>query len=369
MKYNKKELFVLYDHQAFDLQKFGGISRYFCEIIRKLHIPYDLSVRYSNNYYLNHWKLSKYLIPLPKFIYKYYRKKFQKANLQLALHLLESNRKYIFHPTYYDPYFLDYVGEHPYVITVHDMIHEKFPQYFNDAKEIIQRKKEVILNAKRIIAISRNTKKDIVELLHIDPSKIDIIYHSTSMEIFSGKHKLKLPQRFLLFIGDRTPYKNFDRFIDVFAKIRKKDNNLFAVYTGSRLNRNERNAIAAKGVSKYIYHVKASDNALSELYSRTLLFIYPSLYEGFGIPILEAYACHCPIALSNTSCFPEIAGNAAAYFDPYSNESMYETITEIIYNESKRRQLIQLGNERLQYYSWEKAAKETEITYQKAINS
>ena len=93
------------------------------------------------------------------------------------------------------------------------------------------------------------------------------------------------------------------------------------------------------------------------------------LYEGFGIPILEAYACHCPVALSNTSCFPEIAGDAAVYFDPYSISSMSEAITKVIYNEEKRSQLIRLGNERLKRYSWEKAAQKTEEAYQKAIQS
>lgn len=123
------------------------------------------------------------------------------------------------------------------------------------------------------------------------------------------------------------------------------------------------------GIFEYTIHIKASDHALSELYSRALLFVYPSLYEGFGIPILEAYACHCPVALSNTSCFPEIAGEAAIYFDPYSVSSMFEAITKIIYNEDIRSQLIRLGDERLKRYSWEKAAKKTEEAYLKAIQS
>lgn len=122
------------------------------------------------------------------------------------------------------------------------------------------------------------------------------------------------------------------------------------------------------GIFEYTIHIKASDQALSELYSRALLFVYPSLYEGFGIPILEAYACHCPVALSNTSCFPEIAGDAAVYFDPYSISSMSEAITKVIYNEEKRSQLIRLGNERLKRYSWEKAAQKTEEAYQKPYN-
>ena len=249
------------------------------------------------------------------------------------------------------------------------MIHEKFPQYVTDANITIGHKKKVITRATRIIAISENTKKDIIEIFNINPQKIDVIYHSTSMKHFSGKHKLQIPERFLLFVGDRTPYKNFKRFMETFAQIHEQDKTLFAIYTGSKLKKDEQDMLIGMGIFEYTIHIKASDQALSELYSRALLFVYPSLYEGFGIPILEAYACHCPVALSNTSCFPEIAGDAAVYFDPYSISSMSEAITKVIYNEEKRSQLIRLGNERLKRYSWEKAAQKTEEAYQKAIQS
>ncbi len=157
--------------------------------------------------------------------------------------------------------------------------------------------------------------------------------------------------------------------METFAQIHEQDRTLFAIYTGSKLKKDEQDMLIGMGIFEYTIHIKASDQALSELYSRALLFVYPSLYEGFGIPILEAYACHCPVALSNTSCFPEIAGDAAVYFDPYSISSMSEAITKVIYNEEKRSQLIRLGNERLKRYSWEKAAQKTVEAYQKAIQS
>ena len=122
-------------------------------------------------------------------------------------------------------------------------------------------------------------------------------------------------------------------------------------------------------ISNKITQIKATDRLLCELYSRAELFVFPSLYEGFGIPILEAYACHCPVALSNASCFPEIAGNAGIYFDPYSEESIAESIREVIYNDRKRSELIVAGNERLKLFSWEKAARLTEKTYLKMINN
>lgn len=358
---------VIYDYQIFEMQRYGGISRYFCEIIRRINCDYKIGVKFSINYYLSKWKIKNALFPLPRFIYKNYKKFFKKINHRYSRELLKKNEHYLFHPTYYDSYYLKYIGKNPYVITVHDMIHELFPQYVSDSHVVIEQKKIVVKNASRIIAISENTKKDIVEILGIDPNKIDVIYHSTSMQAFSGKYHLKLPQKYLLFVGDRTAYKNFNRFMEAFAYLRKNDNNLYVIYTGNRLSNEEKSVLAPMGILEHLIHIKASDSELCELYSRALLFIYPSLYEGFGIPILEAYACCCPIAISNTSCFPEIAGKAAVYFDPYSVQSMIDAISETIYNQEKRNNLIELGREQLKQYSWEQAAIKTRETYRKAI--
>lgn len=359
--------FVLYDNQIFDLQRFGGISRYFCEILKRLSIKKDIAVRYSINYYLTTYRLGKHRIPLPRFIFKHFRSIFHDQNRELSKKLLQQKNKFLFHPTYYDPYFLKYIGDNPYVITVHDMIHEKFPSSFQDVSKIISQKKEVITHASRIIAISQNTKEDIIKLLHISPDKIDVIYHSTSMKPFTGKQRLALPETFLLFVGDRTPYKNFERLAKVFSRLNTLDQNLFLVCTGMPFNQSEKLFLDELSISNKVIQIKASDKILSELYSRATLFVFPSLYEGFGIPILEAYACKCPVALSNTSCFPEIAGNAGVYFDPYSETSIFECIKGILYNDNKRTELIMLGTERLKLYSWEKATILTQQTYLNAI--
>ncbi len=364
----KKQPYVLYDSQVFDMQRFGGISRYFCEIIKRLNIASDITVRYSINYYLTAYNLGKHRIPLPRFIFKHYRKQCINKNKKLGKAILSKDNEYLFHPTYYDPYFLKYIGNRPYVITVHDMIHEKFPFYFSDAEKVIKQKKEVISNANRIIAISENTKKDIIELLHINPDKIDVIYHSTSMKRYNDKYSLQLPLRYILFVGDRAPYKNFERFIEAISLVLPQYKDLSVVCTTPSFNKKEDTLIQNLNLTDRIHQIKASDKELSELYSRAELFVFPSLYEGFGIPILEAYACQCPVALSNTSCFPEIAGKAGIYFDPYSPNSIANSIMEILNNEKTKAQLINEGNKRLELYSWEKAALKTENVYKKILD-
>ncbi len=311
--------------------------------------------------------MGKHLIPIPRFILKHYKKYCEQKNRELTIRLLQEKKNYIFHPTYYNSYFLKYIGNYPYVITVHDMIHEIFPEFCSDSDIMIQEKKATITRATRIIAISENTKRDIIRLLHIDADKIDVIYHGTSMRPFSGKQRLKLPERFLLYVGDRTPYKNFDRFIKAFSILQKNDPDLYVVCTGHSIKRPEKEALSRLGVLDRIVHIKASDQALSELYSRALLFVYPSLYEGFGIPILEAYANHCPVALSNASCFPEIAGEAGAYFEPESVDSIYETISSLLDSDGERTALIQAGKERLKRYSWQKTAEQTGQVYRQVM--
>lgn len=233
--------------------------------------------------------------------------------------------------------------------------------------KLSNKKKEIISKASRIIAISKNTKKDLVELLHIDQQKIDVIYHGTSMQRFENKITMQLPEKYILFVGSRYSYKNFNRFIEAFSLLAQKDSKLYLICTGNKFSQGEEDKLSKLHIKNKTLQINASDKELSELYTRASLFVFPSLYEGFGIPILEAYACHCPIAISNTSCFPEIAGDAAIYFDPYSVKDIANTIEAIIYNPQKANELIQKGIKRLELYSWEKTVVETEETYKKAI--
>lgn len=361
--------YILYDSQIFDFQTIGGISRYFCEIISRIKYKFDISLRYSDNYYLKKTAIARHRIPLPHYIFNRYKRKLLYQNLKYTKSFLTKPDPYLLHATYYEPYFLKHIGNNPFVITVHDMIYERLPEYFpkEELTHIIQQKKEVILKASRIIAISENTKKDLIELLHIDQQKIDVIYHGTSMQRFEQTATMQLPEKYILFVGSRYSYKNFSRFIEAFSLLTHKDSKLYLICTGNRFNQEEEYLLSKLSIKKRTLQINASDKELSELYSRASLFVFPSLYEGFGIPILEAYACHCPIAISNTSCFPEIAGDAAVYFNPYSVNDITNTIEEVLYNPQKKDELIHKGIERLNRYSWDRAAAETEETYKKAM--
>lgn len=358
--------YIIYDSQVFDQQKFGGISRYFCEIISKIQFKYDIAVRYTENHYLSQTKIARNRIYIPHFLFRNYAQKLYRKNRRLTRKMLQTPIPYIYHPTYYDPSFLNYIGNAPFVVTVHDMIYERFSESFSSAEEIIRQKKEIITKASRIIAISEYTKKDIIEILNIAPEKIDVIYHGTSLKA-SQKHNLVLPEKYILFVGDRTFYKNFQSLLEAFSIVHQKNKDLYLVCTGKPFSSSELQQISNLKIASNISQITINDEDLSEIYSRALLFVFPSFYEGFGIPILEAYACNCPVALSNTTCFPEIAGDAGAFFDPHSITSIVDTIMEIISDENKRTKLIQAGQKRLKLYSWEQAARKTENVYLKTL--
>lgn len=181
------------------------------------------------------------------------------------------------------------------------------------------------------------------------PSKIDVIYHGCSLQSTISKPNLHLPQRYILFVGDRTSYKNFQRLAEAFSIIHQTDAHLHLICAGKPFSKAESELISRIGIASHTLRISVNDQHLKELYNRALLFVYPSYYEGFGIPILEAYTCNCPVALSQASCFPEIAENAAAYFDPFSVSSMAEAIKSVIYDEAERTRLILAGKKGLNF--------------------
>jgi len=392
----KKYLKILYDHQIFEIQSYGGISRYFYEIMNYSKnndsLKYELSLKFSNNNYLMNdelfnnsiKKLSPYKEFLPTINFK---GKGKLNNLFKNLRLINSNfvdnesfsknnlklgNYDLFHPTYYNDYFLNYLGNKPFILTIHDMIHEIYPQYFPINDDISVKKKRLAKLSSKIIAVSNNTKKDIVKILGINEDKIMVIYHGTSLNIdknitkYLDKEFLKdIPDRYLLYVGNRDSYKNFYFFITSIYEILKKDNDLKLVCAGGNyFTKAELQIFENLKIKNKIIHFSINDNSLTYLYKNAIAFIFPSLCEGFGISILEAFACGCPIILCNSSCFPEIAQDAALYFEPNKSESLILEIEKILKNNTLREKLVLKGFLRLQDFSWEKTYMKTKKAYE-----
>ena len=358
---------VLYDAQVFSWQRFGGVSRYCYELIRNLdeNISYYLTVFLSNNVYLKNHDISNPFTFFPNTDFKGSRRIIFIANQ--AKFIIENKKKYdLIHPTYYHPYFLKHIGNKPFVFTVHDMTHEKFPQFFPNHDDTTQNKLLLCRKATNIIAISQKTKEDLVEIFNINPDKISVVYEGQSL-IPSDKQTLSLPSNYILYVGARDKYKNFIRFINAFSIISGKNKDIELVCTGAAFSKEELELFYHLNISNKVHHIYTTDFQLVELYSRAKLFIYPSEYEGFGIPILEAFACNCPLLLSNTSCFPEIAQEGGLYFDPLSVDDMVDAMQRALDSDILRKQLIENGKLQLSKFSWQKMGKEISALYRTII--
>jgi len=363
---------VLFDHQVFSLQRMGGISRYFYELIRHFSRMPDMEVKLplalTSNVYM------RLLFPERYREYPLLGKKVE-GILQFAwntLHTLRERKKHtydVFHPTYYFPYFHDW-GK-PLVVTIHDMIPERFPGDFRGLAVTREWKRMFSQRADKIIAVSENTKKDIVELYGIKEEKIVVIHHgiSFSPEIMERAHFTKpVFQRYVLFVGVRRGYKNFERLLRAVAPLIKKDMVDGVVCVGGgNFERNEQQLIDELGMTEFVLRYDVSDEELAYLYKKASVFVFPSLYEGFGFPLLEAFAGGCPVCCSYGSSFPEVAGEAAYYFDPYSEESIRESMEKVLGSPTLRQQLIERGKERLKLFSWEKTAQYTKKVYEEMI--
>jgi glycosyltransferase involved in cell wall biosynthesis len=357
---------ILYDHQMFLLQKYGGITKYFCELMKNLPVgnQYKLSVLVSENQHLKDDKniFRKHNISLPKAEFRgkgRIRTNLYNLNKAFSKFTMSRSDYDLLHPTYYDEYFLSH-NKKPYVLTVHDLIQFKFSGQYKK-NSMIRQMSELIKKADRIISISANTKKDIVEILNVRPEKIDVIYHGfnhPTLQPATNRYG-----RYILYVGYRDGYKNFSSLLKVFSMIANKDGDLRLVCAGYPFTKSEQAEIATLKISEKVLLIGADENKLNSLFAGALAFVYPTLYEGFGMSILEAFANNCPVCLGKISSLPEVAGEAGAYFDPGSIDSIKETIEKVIYNSDYSKKMIAAGNEQLNKFSWKKCAKETLNTY------
>lgn len=361
---------ILYDHQMFSYQRFGGITKYFVELIKNMPTESQchLSVLFSENQYLKENRQlfnSLNVLPANDFKGKATAKEFLASlNKIYSGYRLSSGNYDLFHPTFYDDYFLDKL-KRPYVVTVHDLIEFKYQDtFFKDStnRPLMER---VIKNANRIISISETTKADILNTFNLNPKKIDVIYHG-----FNDSPKVKKTNhlgKYLLYVGDRGSYKNFNFFIEAVSGLLKREKEIKVICVGKPFIAEEVELFQQLDIEQQLCALNVSEADLNGLYSSALVFVYPSLYEGFGMPILEAFSNNCPVCLSNASCFPEVAGEAGEYFDPSDKDSIAESIEKVIYNPEISENLIKAGNERLKAFSWQTTAKMTMDTYKKAL--
>lgn len=263
---------------------------------------------------------------------------------------------------------------HPFIVTVHDLERICFPHDKDGLRERIGLRLDVmaIKRAKHIIAVSQNTKRDLVKLLGIDEAKVTVVYNGVEHDIFKPNGSKPAPFPYILYVGSERPRKNLRRLLEAFSGLKKSgefnDLKLVKVGTPGRsgaFRKSLLHTIAELGLDgQVVFTEHVSDHELADLYGAAKALVYPSLYEGFGLPVLEGMACGCPVVASNTSSLPEVAGNAALLVDPCDVDALREAIARVLQDEQLRRRLTAEGLERSKQFSWASSASQTLAVYQ-----
>lgn len=358
---------VFIDHQKFTTQKYGGISRYFANIIQGIKrtdtITYQLGVLHAKNHYIQNEPLLMKGNLSDRVLNRNERYDYM-LNEFYCKRLLEKADFDVFHPTYYDPYFIKPLRK-PLVITIHDMTYERLPEYFWAQDPLTQQKRMNINRADAIITISNTTRKDLLNFFAVDPTKVSVIYHGIDVDTpLQFQPVADLPEQYVLFVGDRSGYKNFYLFLNAFRQLVPRFPDLHVVLTGGgKLEIADREFIKRLGLTDRVRHINATDEQLNYLYKNTQLFVYPSLYEGFGLPILEAFKAQCPMLLSDTECFREVAADAAAYFKSTDMDDLIYQLETTLTDSELKAQLVKKGTKRLADFTLQESMDKTLAIY------
>lgn len=257
------------------------------------------------------------------------------------------------------------------VVTIHDLIFMRYPQFFPWVDRQVYRAKYLhsCQKADKVVAICQQTKRDIVELLHIDESKVEVIYQSChplfyeklregEKQIVLSKYNLKQP--FILNVAAIVENKNGLTLLEAFDQIKNETEcSLVFVGNGKGYKKKLQQQIIKKGLQERVYILEGVDGKdLPAIYQSAKVFAFPSFYEGFGLPIVEAMASSVPVVTSTGSCFPEAGGEAATYIDPTSSEDLARAMKELLGSQVKREEMIQKGLNYVQRFSWDKTSQE-----------
>lgn len=370
---------ILYDHQAFTYQKWGGVSKSFCELIanRPAGMDYEIAVVESENHHLLSSNLVKGVNKISRDLVSFHNlhsfwgreKIYTFLGESGILHTAEATNKKnsinkliqgdydVFHPTFFDNYFFPYLNGKPFVLTVHDLMPELFGWYKGDPQ--IANKPELCEKAAAIVAVSENTKKDLCRMYNIPENKVHVVYHGCPEPDNTNNTGRLISEPYFLYVGRRDGYKNWRQTVVDFSVFNRTHPEVKLVCTGTNFSTDEKKFLHELQVANSVEHFFATDSQLANLYSYAIAFIFPSLYEGFGMPILESFAFECPTLLNDKSCFPEIGGNAALFFDSQDGESNLAELMEEVYSmtDDEIKELNKKGKKRLEVFSWKESSR------------
>lgn len=260
----------------------------------------------------------------------------------------------------------------PFVVTVHDLIHFVYPEFLGNKIKLMYASflmKNALKKSKHIFTVSKYSKNDIERYFNVNRNKITVTYNAVDRDFcverkeeyqyLYKKYCISSEKKVLLYVGNMKPHKNLKSLLKAFAMMESR-NKVILMLAGKAFKGEDTLEKIEKelDIKQYVVHTGYIDKKeLIDLYNLADLFIFPSLYEGFGLPPLEAMACGTPVICSNTSSLPEIVGNAAVKVDPESADKISEEIEKLLFNEQMMKKFSELGLQKVKEYSWSENVK------------
>jgi len=374
------ELRIAFDEQIFLRQRFGGVSRYICSLADTLNHRADTSARIFAPLHINQHLASMglgvsngHLIPLPNVFGRGPMiRAFRAISAYIGTRQRRSFSPHILHETYFTGQAPKALGA-ARILTVYDMIHELFPKQFGPTDKTTQYKYASVQRADRVICISESTRRDLIRLFGIAEDKAVVVHLGFDPLPEPEAHErltfADQARPYVLYVGQRDGYKNFDGLLRAYAASSQlRENFRLMCFGGGSLSRKEQDLIAELGLDPNCVLQRAGDDGeLASCYRNAALFVYPSLYEGFGIPPLEAMSLGCPVACSQTSSIPEVVGDAAVLFDPSDIDGIRHAMESVLESTSLSNTLVQKGQARSALFSWEECARKTVDVYRQVV--
>jgi glycosyltransferase involved in cell wall biosynthesis len=280
---------------------------------------------------------------------------------------------------YHSPYYLmPYWAGVPTVLTCYDLIPLVYPQYYNPLQRLIfwLAHSLALQVSSSVLTISYATRADLVHRFHVDSRQVAVTQLAPdpafrpqpAEKVIALRARLSLPEQYSLYLGSNKPHKNLPRLIKAWqiSNLQFPTSNLRLVIAGHWDSRypEARQYVESAGLKdRVVFAGPVAEDDLPALYSGATLFVFPSLYEGFGLPVLEAMACGVPVACSNTSSLPEVAGDAALMFNPLEVEAIADAIGRVLVDPDEQANLRQRGLERAAQFTWDRVAAETWQVY------
>lgn len=357
---------VWFDHQVFSVQRYGGVSRYFVELLRGLQqidgVDATVVAPAHFNAYLNatdrQHPLSFHL-PYPAKGMRF-RPGFTAPVFRLAQWF---GRPDVVHETHYMLGSKHLSDRYKVVTTCHDMVVEKQSKWMNGSEHRRVLRKQTFERADAIICISDNTRRDLLEVYPQFEPKVFTVHHGVDQTPAPTALSVTLPKPYLLYVGVRSSYKNFDRLLQALGRSKTlRDDFQLLCFGGGAFTAPERQLALDSGFNPERMHLLSGDDRLlAYAYANASAFVFPSLFEGFGMPLTEAMVHDCPIACSDASCFPEICGDAARYFNGEDVDDIARMVEEVATAPRSKQQLERKA--RATHFTWQRCAIETAGVY------